>query len=122
MYAYFQSSWEDMALEVTVFSVKSMDITCKTHSGKLAVQLPWLVDLASLVCDVDLWLSGRVSAPHSVGAGSISSGRRDHSIHCWWNLIRSKQQSSGSIYHAQEFARFSGHGISINKTKNTLEI
>ena len=31
--AYFQSSWEDMALEVTVSSVKSMDVTCKTHSG-----------------------------------------------------------------------------------------
>ena len=32
MNAYFQSSWEDMTLEVTVSSVKSTDLTCKTHS------------------------------------------------------------------------------------------
>ena len=31
--AYFQSSWEDMVLEVTVSSVKSMYVTGKTHSG-----------------------------------------------------------------------------------------
>ena len=31
--AYFQSSWEDVALEVTVSSVKSTDVTYKTHSG-----------------------------------------------------------------------------------------
>ena len=30
---YFQSSWEDVALEVTVSSVESMDVTYKTHSG-----------------------------------------------------------------------------------------
>ena len=30
---YFQSSWEDMALEVTMSSVKSTDVTYKTHSG-----------------------------------------------------------------------------------------
>ena len=28
--AYFQSSWEDVALEVTVSSVKSTDVTYKT--------------------------------------------------------------------------------------------
>ena len=31
--AYFLSSWEDVALEVTVSSVKSTDVTCRTHSG-----------------------------------------------------------------------------------------
>ena len=31
--AYYQSSWEDVALEVTVSSIKSTDVTCKTHSG-----------------------------------------------------------------------------------------
>ena len=31
--AYFQSSWEDAALEVVVSSVKNTDVTCKTHSG-----------------------------------------------------------------------------------------
>ena len=30
---YFQSSWEDVALEVTVSSVKSTDVICKTRSG-----------------------------------------------------------------------------------------
>ena len=31
--AYFQCSWEDVALEVTVSSVKSTDVICKTHSS-----------------------------------------------------------------------------------------
>ena len=31
--AYFQSFWEDVTLEVTVSSVKSTNVTCKTHSG-----------------------------------------------------------------------------------------
>ena len=43
----------------TVSSVKSTDVTCKTHSGQLAAHLPLLVNLASLVRDVDRWLSGR---------------------------------------------------------------
>ena len=38
-----------MVLEVTMSSVKSTDVICKTHSGWLATQLPWLVDLASYV-------------------------------------------------------------------------
>ena len=38
------------------------------------------IDLESLVHDVYRWLSGRVSAQHSVVTGSISSGR-DHGIH-----------------------------------------
>ena len=33
MDAYFQPCWEDLALEVTVSSLKSMDVICKTHSG-----------------------------------------------------------------------------------------
>ena len=32
---------------------KSTDVTCKTHLGYLTAQLPWLVDLASLVCDMN---------------------------------------------------------------------
>ena len=94
--AYFLSSWEDVALEVTMSYVKSTDVTCKTHSGTLAVQLPWLVNLAILVCDMDWWLSCRVLALQSVVAGSISSGG-DHSIHSWWDLIRLKQLSSVSV-------------------------
>ena len=39
------------------------------------------------------WLSYRVSALQSVVAGSISSGG-DFGILRWWDLIRSKQQSS----------------------------
>ena len=35
----------------------------------------------------------------SVVAGSISSGG-DYGIHCWWDLIRSKQLSSVPIYRA----------------------
>ena len=100
---YLQSSWEDMALEVTVSSVKSTDVT---------YNLPWLVNLASLVCDVDWWLSGRVSVLHYVVAGLISTGG-DHSIHCWWDLIWLKQLSSGSVCRAQVFVGFSGDDNSI---------
>ena len=66
---------------VTVSSEKSMDVPCKTHLGYLAAQLPSLVDLASLLCDVNWWLSCRVSALQSVIAGSISSVG-DYGIHC----------------------------------------
>ena len=45
----------------------------------------------------------------------------DHSIHCWWDLIRSKQLSSGSVCHAQVFGRFFGHGNSIHKIIPLLE-
>ena len=42
---------------------------------------PRRINLVSLVCDVDLWFSDRVSALHSVVASSISRGG-DHGIHC----------------------------------------
>ena len=51
-----------------------------------------------------MWTDG------SVVAGSISS-EGNHSIHCWWDL-RSKQQTSVSVYCMQVF---SDHGNSINK-------
>ena len=54
--------------------------------GWLAVQLPWLVNLALLMCNVDHWVSGRILALHSVVIGSVFSGG-DHGIHCWWDLI-----------------------------------
>ena len=31
--AYFLSFWEDVALEVTTYSLKSMNVTYKTNSG-----------------------------------------------------------------------------------------
>ena len=79
----------------------------------MAAQLPWLVDLASFLYDVDWWLSGRVLALHSVVTVSISS-EEDYGIHCWRDLIRSKQLSSVSVCHVQMFAGFSGHGNSID--------
>ena len=66
-----------------------------------------------VTCDVDWWLSGRVYALHSVVTGLISSGR-DHGIYTWWDLIRSKQQSSVSVCHAQVFGGFSGRDDSIH--------
>ena len=45
------------------------------------MQLSCLVDLVSLVFDVDPWLSGRVLALHSVVASLISRWG-DHVIHC----------------------------------------
>ena len=86
---------------------KSTDVTCKTHLGYLTAQLPWLVDLASLVCDMNWWLSCRVSALQSVVADSISSGGY-YGIHCWWDLIRSKQLFGIPVYRAYVFGGFSG--------------
>ena len=45
--------------------------------------------------------------------GWISSGG-DHGIHCWWDLIRSKELPSISVCHAQVFIEFSGHANSIH--------
>ena len=61
--------------------------TFKTHQ---VAHLPWLVDLASFMCDMGRWLICGVSALHSVVAGSIS-GDGDHGMHCWWHPVRSKQ-------------------------------
>ena len=117
---YFQSSWEDMALEVTVSSVKSTDVTYKTRSGWLATQLAWLVNLASPMRVVDRWLSGSVLALHSVVAGSISS-RGGHGIHCWCDLIMSKYLLSGFVCRVQVFAGFFGHGTSIYKSGSIVK-
>ena len=87
---HFQSSREYVALEVTVSSVKSTDVTCKIHSGQLAAQLPWLVNLVSVV-------------EFSV-TGSISS-MKGHDMHCWWDL-RSKQLTKVSVCHARVFTGF----------------
>ena len=84
---------------VTVSSGKSTDVTCKTHLGYLPAQLPWLVDLASLVCNRNWWISCRVSALQSVVAGSISRGG-GYGEHCWWDLVRSRQLSSVPVYRA----------------------
>ena len=63
-----------------------------THSYTYICFIPWLVNLASLVCDMGYWLSGKVSALHSVVAGSISTGG-GQGKRCWWDLIRLKQLS-----------------------------
>ena len=87
----------------------------------MSAQLPWLVDLASLVCDMDWWLSGRVLPLQSVVTGLISSGG-DHGIRCWWDRIRSKQLSSISVYCAQVFAGFSARVNSIHSIIPLLKI
>ena len=105
--AYSQSYWKDMALEATVSSVKISDVTFKTFRliGQAVTMTNWFC-ITSVRC-------GRVWVLHSVVAGSISSGG-DHGIRCWWDLIRSKQLSSFSVWRAQVFAGFSGHGNSIH--------
>ena len=76
-----------------------LQVTSVLFTEDMATQLPWLVNLALLMCHMNWWLSCRVSVLQSVVAGSISSGG-DHSIHCWWDLIRSKQLSSVSAFCA----------------------
>ena len=61
---------------------------------------------------VDRCPSDRVSALHLVVTGSISS-EGDHVIHYWWDLIKTKQLSSGSVCYARVFAGFSGGSNSI---------
>ena len=56
--------------------------------------------LASLVCDADQSLNDRVSILHSGAAGSLIS-REENGIHCWWDIIRSKEPSSGSVCPTQ---------------------
>ena len=46
-------------------------------------------------------------------AGSISSGGY-HGIHCWWDLIMSKQLSGVSLCRAWVFTGFSGHDTLIH--------
>ena len=100
MDAYFQSSWEDMALEVTVSSVKSMDVTYMTHQvnwpRNCYDELKW-----RRLCA--MWISSSVVEFRLCIGG-------DHGIHCWRNLIRSKQLFTASIWHVEVFTRFSGHG------------
>ena len=110
-----------VTLVVTVSSVKSTDVTYKTHSGLLTTQLQWLVDLASLVCVVGWWSEAefRLCILQSLVRSLVRGG--DHSMHCWWNLISSKQLSSVSVSRAKVFARFSGHGNSIYNIIPLLE-
>ena len=62
-----------------------------------------------MISTTGYWTSDhRVLALQSVVAGG------DHSIHCWWDLIRSKQLFSVSVCCAWVFAGFSGHGNSIH--------
>ena len=72
-----------------------------------------------IIC-VRCGLSRRVSALHSVVADFIFSGR-DHGIHCWWDLIKSKQLSSVSACRAQVFAGFSSRGDSIRNIISQLK-
>ena len=90
------------------YNLKSKDIDVHFLFKQRNYIVNWMI-----MCDVDWWLSGRVSALHSVVAGSIFSGG-DHSIYCWWDLIRLKQLSSVSVCHAQMFTGFSSHGNSIH--------
>ena len=101
---------------VTVSSGKSTDVTCKTHLGLFSRSIPWLVDLASLMCDMNCWLSCRISSLQSVVAGLISSGG-DYSIHCWLDLIRSKQLTPVPVSRAWVFGEFSANGNSIHSKK-----
>ena len=82
--------WNRTVWRLTVCKQKSVLIL-----NWITTQLPWLVNLASLAYDMGGWCSCRVSSLQSVVAGLISCDG-DHGIHCWWDLIRSKQPFSVS--------------------------
>ena len=50
------------------------------YQALLTITMTGLVNLASIGCAMNCWLSCRVSSLHSVGAGSISIGG-DQGIH-----------------------------------------
>ena len=60
-----------------------------------------------------MWTGCSVSVLYSVVTGLVSSWG-DRCIWCWWDLISSKQLFIVSVYCAQVFAEFSGHGNSIH--------
>ena len=71
--------------------------------------------------NINWWLSCRISALQSVVAGSISCGG-DHSICCWWDLIKSKHLSSVSICCAYMVTGFYGHSSSIHNIFFIIQI
>ena len=72
---YLQSSWEDVALEVTVSSVKSTDVTYKTRKVNWPCncrdKLIWrrLCAIWTSSSVVDLWLCSLWSLVRSPGGG-----------------------------------------------------
>ena len=94
--------WQDIYIQWLTYGCYNQDMDTNQSTlvyNVLAAQLSWLVDLSSLVYDINWWLSCRVLALQTVVTGSISSGG-DYGIHCWWDLIRSKQLSSVPVYRA----------------------
>ena len=86
----------------------------------MAAQLQWLVNLGTPVCDMNWWLSCKVSALQSVVAGSISSDG-GYVIHSWWYLIRSKHLLSVPVYRGLFFSGFSGRGNSTHNNSSVSE-
>ena len=65
--------------------VRSRHIRSSGHALSL-----WLVNSASLTCDMNRWSVVEFRLLHTVVVGSISSGG-DYGVHCWWDQIKSKQ-------------------------------
>ena len=86
---------------VTVSSGKNTDLTCKTHLGYLAAQLPSLVDLASLVCDMNWWLS--------CSFGTAICGRW-FSLQ-WWRLLYSLLMRPNKVETFVQCSRMSCIGV-----------
>ena len=85
----------DIYIYIYIYIYGGGRVLCKGNTypsrhirSKWSRNLPWHVNSGSLICGMNRWPSGRVSAP--VVVGSISSGG-DHDVYCWWDLIRSKQ-------------------------------
>ena len=90
---WHREHWTAISLLWGFIASAHRDLFHWRSNQKLHKVEPWLVNLAWLLWDMDWWPSGRVSALLSVVGGSISS-IEDHGIHCWWDLIRSKQLPS----------------------------
>ena len=78
-----------------------------------------MIEPATTECRAETLLLSYQSTSHtsdtkSTSHGNCSASGGDHSIHCWWDLIRSKQLSSVSVCRTQVFAGFSGQCNSIH--------
>ena len=90
LWRFITPTWKDVAPEVVVPSVRGICTLRDTlgQSGRAIYH-----DLLIRLCLYVAWTGGpavEFQLLHTEVACSISSGG-DHDVHCWWDLIRSKQ-------------------------------
>ena len=113
-------SWEDVALEVAVSSVQKKVLSRHIRSCGCTF-LPWMVDLALLICGMDWWPSGRVLVSAFCGCWfDLQWWRSRYALLMRPNKVETAVQCS--VCRMLVFAEFSSHGNLINITSIPLFI